>query len=421
MMLGHIDCNNFYCSCERLFQPKLKNKPVVVLSNNDGCAIARSEEAKALGIEMGMPYHLFKNIIDQYQINVFSSNYTLYGDISERVMQIIQSHVPRMECYSIDEAFLDFSQMQGQQAFELATRIRMQVRIETDIPISIGIAPTKTLAKMANRYAKKERRQLGVYMVESDKGRIELLNYTGIGDVWGIGRQHEAKLKQQGIHTAWDLLNMNDNWMRNNLTVIGQRLLNELKGISCVPLEEEVSGKEAICTSRSFGKLLTELNDIKVAVANYASQCALKLRKQKACAGVVQVFVQTNSFRKQDGQYYNAIPITLPVATNNTQEIIFYAISGLNMIFRNGYNYMKAGVIVTGLVPENKVQQSMFDTRDRFKEKFVVESMDRINKSYGVNLVKFAAQCGKTNWHMNRNFLSPCYTTRLRDVRKIYI
>lgn len=421
MMFGHIDCNNFYCSCERLFQPHLKKKPVVVLSNNDGCAIARSEEAKALGIEMGMPYHLFKSMIDEYKINVFSSNYTLYGDISERVMQIVKDNVPRMEYYSIDEAFLDMTQLKTSEAFDLAIRIRKQVRTETDIPISIGIAPTKTLAKMANRYAKKERRDVGVHLVQDDAARKELLNYTGIGDVWGIGRQHEARLKSEGIYTASDLLSMSDDWMRNNLTVIGQRLLNELKGISCVPLEEEVPDKEAICTSRSFGKLLTELNDIKVAVANYASQCALKLRKQKACAGVVQVFVQTNSFRKQDGQYYNAIPITLPVATNNTQEIIFYAMAALNMIFRAGYKYMKAGVIVTKLVAEDKVQQSMFDTRDRFKERFVIESMDTINKSYGYNLVKFAAQCGKTKWQMNRNFLSPCYTTRLAEVRKIYI
>jgi len=418
-MFALVDCNNFYCSCERVFRPDLQGKPIVVLSNNDGCAIARSEEAKALGIEMGAPYFTIRELVKRHNIHVFSSNYTLYGDMSSRVMETLQQFSTRVENYSIDEAFLDLSGHQPGRLEPLAASIRAEVRLATGIPVSIGLAPTKTLAKMANRFAKKQRASDGYYCTETKDEVTALLRWTTIGEVWGIGRNHRQMLNDAGITTAEDLLAMPEAWMRKHMTVVGLRLLNELKGIPCIPFEDLPADKEAICTSRSFGKLLTELEDIKTAVANFASACARKLREQKSCASVVQVFVQTNSFRKGDGQYHNAIPIYLPVATNLTQEIIFYALSGLQKIYRKGYNYMKAGVVVTRMVPEDKVQAGLFDTKDRFKGKFLVESMDGINRGLGRELVKHASQLGGDDWKMNRSFLSPSYTTRLDQVRKI--
>lgn len=420
-MFALVDCNNFYCSCERVFNPSLKGRPLIVLSNNDGCAIARSDEAKALGIKMGTPAFMIEKLIEQHHIAVFSSNYTLYGDMSERVMATLKTFAPRMEVYSIDEAFLDVSHLKNQDLEALGKEIKRTVKQYTGIPVSVGIAPTKTLAKMANRYAKKTNKEVGVHLVDTAEKIAEVLRFTDIADVWGVGSERSKKFNALGITKAYDLLGMNDEWMREHMTVTGQRMLNELKGLSCVPLEETPPPKQNICTSKSFGELQTALPVLKEAVATYAANCAFKLRQQHCCAGAVQVFLQTNTFRKEDRQYYNSITIPIPVATSNTQEIMFYALSGLKRIYRKGYNYLKAGVVLMKVVPESEVQQGLYDKRERLKEKYVIDAVDSVNKSFGREMLKWAVQGSGRKWKLKMEHKSPCYTTRLADIKTIQI
>jgi DNA polymerase V len=415
-MIALVDCNNFYVSCERLFDPSLENRPVVVLSNNDGCVIARSNEAKALGIEMGAPAFMMEEALCAKGVVVFSSNYTLYGDLSNRVMQTIGRFAPRIEVYSIDEAFLDLSGMRHHDLFELAQRIRQTIMDEIGIPITIGIAPTKTLAKMANRYAKKERRDAGIYLAGSAWQIERLLAYTKVGDIWGIGSQHRQRLLQHGISTAAGLLQANEAWIRKHMTVTGQRLLNELKGIPCITWEDMPSSKKGICTARSFGQLLSQKTDIREALADYANTCALKLRQQNSAAGLVHVFLQTNTHRLQDKQYFRSISIPLEVATNNASEIIVAALKGLDVIYKNGFNYKKVGIMVLNLVPENEVQGGMFDTRAREKGKALMQVFDVVNKRFGKGLVRYAAQGYQTKWKLRQQKLSPCYTTDINQV-----
>jgi DNA polymerase V len=415
-MFALVDCNNFYVSCERVFNPKLNGRPVIVLSNNDGCAIARSEEAKAVGIEMGAPAHQIQDVIKKHNVAVYSSNYTLYGDMSERVHETLRTFAPRLESYSIDEAFLDLHGMKYHDLSALAAEIRATVKQNTGIPVSVGIAPTKTLAKMANRFAKKRKRDTGVHAAVSEAEIEDVLKFTGIGDVWGIGRQHETRLLQQGIRTAHDLLAMNDDWMRKNMTVVGQRLLNELRGMSCIPLEEKPPARKNICTARSFGRMVTDLEEIQEAVANYAANCGAKLRSQKSCARKVHVFLQTNPFRNQDPQYYQSITVPLPVATAATQELILYALQGINLIYRPGYNFMKAGVMVLDIIPDDQVQHGMFDQRDRDKDKRLSRAVDSVNMWLGRDFVRYAIQGKERTWKMRQANLSKCYTTRVNHV-----
>lgn len=415
-MIALVDCNNFYASCERVFKPAIRNLPVVVLSNNDGCVIARSNEAKELGIEMGTPAFMLEEQFKQQNIQVFSSNYTLYGSLSNRVMKVLSTFTPNIEIYSIDEAFLDLSAMVGVDLYQYGLLIKKTVQQHVGIPVSVGIAPTKTLAKMANRYAKKRKRQIGVHAAVTPAEIHEMLSTTEIPDVWGIGSQHARKLLLKGIRTAADFVQLNEEWVRKNMTVVGQRMLNELKGTPSISWEQSPPPKKVICTSRSFGQLLTRMEDISQAVANYANKCAQKLRKQKSCAGVIHVFVQTNTHRTQDKQYYRSISIELPVASNSSQEIISHALKGLQEIYRSGYNYKKAGVIVMDIVPENQIQFGLFDTFNRSRDKKLMESYDKINQLFGKDLVRFAAQGYGRRWRLKQERLSPCYTTRLCDV-----
>ena len=420
-MIALVDCNNFYCSCERLFRPDLIGKPVVVLSNNDGCAIARSDEAKALGIEMGAPEFQIRDKIKEHNIAMFSSNYTLYGDMSERVMKVLKKFVEKIEVYSIDESFLDMSDMKLHDLNKLAVQIKHEVFKHTGIPVSVGIAPTKTLAKMANRYAKKHKKLIGTHVVSTEKDIDEMLSATAVEDVWGIGRQSAAKLKNIGIVTAYDVKAVPVNWMRTTLTVVGERLWSELKGIPCIPFELVPKPKKNMCTSRSFGKLITEKHDIGEAVANFAAKCAFNLRKEKSCASKLIVFIHTNEHRKQDIQYRNNICIELKVPSNSTIELIDYALQGLNGIFRPGINYMKAGVIVEGLVSESEVQASMFDMRNRQKEKIVNRAMDSMNKLFGTDMVRLASQGYGKNWRLKNQYLSQRYTTSFKHLKTINI
>lgn len=417
-MFGLIDCNNFYASCERVFNPLLNGRPVVVLSNNDGCVIARSAEAKALGIPMGEPAYKLKALIEANQVAVFSSNYVLYGDMSHRVMNTIAQFAPDMEIYSIDEAFLLFDGFDNINLKEHGEKIVRATTRNTGIPVSLGIAPTKTLAKLANRFAKKYKDYNGVCVIDTDEKREKALKLTAIGDVWGIGRQYAKKLEYYSIRTAWDFTQRSKSWVRHTMGVVGERTWLELKGTPCIEMDKTTT-KKSICTSRSFGERLTELSPISEAVSNFAASCAEKLRKQHSLASVIMVFIQTNPNATNLPQHCKQVVLQLPVPTNDTSELIRFALRGLKTIFAEGYQFKKAGVIVSELVPERPLQGDLFDTRNRDKFNKVMTVMDSLNASYGKQKVKIAAQGFDRKWKLKNERLSPCYSTRLEDVLEI--
>jgi DNA polymerase V len=419
-MYALVDCNNFYVSCERLFNPKLEHKPVIVLSNNDGCAIARSEEAKALGIDMGTPAFMLRELIERNQVEIYSSNYTLYGDLSDRVMKTLGVFAPQMEVYSIDEAFLDLHDLMHHDLLKLAMKIRKTVRRNIGIPVTVGIAATKTLAKMANRFAKKKRKDVGVHWAANEKLVEEMLSSTGIGDIWGVGERYATFLKRNGYKTALDLLNAPEEWIRKEMTVKGQRLLNELKGIPSIELEFEQPAKKNICTSRSFGKLLSDKNLIKEALSNYAATCALKLRQQHSCCKSLHVFVQTNPHRTEDRQYSRSITVELATASNDSREIIKYALKAFELVYKEGYNYLKCGVIVMDLVPATHVQGNLF-SKPSVKGRTIMETMDMVNKCLGKDTVRLAVQGFDRRYKLKAEHLSPCYTTNIKDILKVKI
>lgn len=414
-MVGLIDCNNFYASCERVFQPSLNGKAIVVLSNNDGCVIARSVEAKLLGIPMGEPAFKLKELIESNQVAVFSSNYVLYGDMSHRVMTTIGAFVPEMEVYSIDEAFLFFDGFENINLNDLGGNLVRTVIRNTGIPVSLGIAPTKTLAKVANKFAKKYKNYKGVCVIDNEEKREKALKLTKIGDVWGIGRQYSKKLEYYSVNTAWDFTQRSKAWVRQQMGVVGERTWLELRGVSCIETESPKS-KKTICTSRSFGEKLTTIEPVSEAVANFAAACAEKLRAQKSTAAMVNVFIHTNPFAPNQPQYYNQITLKLPVSSNDSTELIEYAIRGLKAIFKEGYKYKKAGVIVSEITPERPLQADLFDTRDRSKYKKAMLAMDKLNASYGRQKVKIAAQGFDRKWKLKNEKLSPCYSTNLKDI-----
>lgn len=420
-MYALVDCNNFYVSCERLFNPKLEGRPVIVLSNNDGCAVSRSDEAKALGIKMATPAFMARDIIRKNQVAVFSSNYTLYGDISDRVMKTLGSFVPRLEIYSIDEAFLDMHDLDYTDLLELGLEIRTAVMQNIGIPVCVGIAPTKTLAKMANRYAKKYRKSIGVHWAANHHLINEMLAVTEVGDIWGIGRQYALFLKRNGFDTALDFLSAPEEWIRKNMTVVVQRLFNELKGIPAISWEFIPPAKKNICTSRSFGKLQTKKEEVKEALCNYAAACALKLRNQNSCCRSIHVFLQTNLHRTQDKQYSRSITIDLQTATNFTGEIIRHAIKGFDIIFKDGYNYLKCGVIALDIVPDNQVQSSLFDQCDRKKNKTAMQAMDEVNQSLGKEIVRLSVQGFEKRYQLKTEYLSSHFTTDMKQILKVKI
>jgi DNA polymerase V len=343
----------------------------------------------------------------------------LYGDISDRVMQTMGRFVPRLEIYSIDEAFLDMHDLSYSDLLRLGVDIKNTVLKHTGIPVTIGIAPTKTLAKMANRFAKKHRRDLGVFWAGNDELVKEMLGVTQVKDVWGIGHQHALLLKKNGIHTALDLIQVPEEWVRVNMSVVGHRLLNELKGVPSIEWEFETPAKKNICTSRSFGYLLTDIDIIREAICNHAAACAGKLRKQLSCCTTVHVFIQTNLHRMFDQQYSRSINITLDVASNDTPVIMKAAAKGLQLIFKEGYRYMKCGVIVGGLVPQTTVQQNLFHQPDQERTGKMMEALDGINKSLGKDLVRFAVQGYERKYRLKAAHLSKKFTTDLGQVLKI--
>ena len=419
-MFGLIDCNNFYASCQRVFEPHLIGKPVVILSNNDGCVIARSNEAKALGIPMGAPAFEYKKLFEDNNVHVYSSNYALYGDMSSRVMNILTTFSPEIEVYSIDEAFL---KLKGFNYFDLeqyGKTIQRTVTKGTGIPISVGFAPTKALAKVANKIAKKfPERTKSVYIIDTEEKRIKALKWTKIEDVWGIGRKHAKRLQAKNIINAYQFTQLSDDWVRKEMSVVGLRLKHELQGIPTLNMDTP-KNKKMIATTRSFEKMYTKIEDISERVSTFTASCSEKLRKQESHCNMIMVFVHTNYFRKDQPQYSRNIIIKTDFPTNSTIELNHYAQIGLKAIFREGYHYKKAGVIVMGLTPNNETQLSLFNTSNP-KHQPLMSVIDKMNRSYGKNKVKFATQSLGRQWKMKQEKLSPCYTTRLEQIIKIKI
>ncbi len=418
-MYAMVDCNAFYCSCERLFDPSLEKRPVIVLSNNDGCAVARSDEAKALGIEMGTPEFMIYDLIRNKGVAVFSSNYTLYQDISDRVMQTMASFVPGMEIYSIDEAFLDMHDMPHEDLLRLALNIRRTVMQNVGIPVCVGIAPTKTLAKMANRFAKKHHRDVGVFYAASDSLIKHMLQETQVGDIWGIGKKHTEALRHHGINTAAELAAAPDNWVSKHMTVVGLRLVHELRGTPAIQWEFEQQKRKNICTSRSFGKLTSNYAIIREALANHAAGCALKLRQQQTVASSVHVFLQTNPHRLNDKQFARSTTIQLPVAGNDSGTIIKAAEQALKLIYHPGYEFKKCGVVVMDLVPENSLQHGLFDRVNHSKINALMAAMDGVNQCNGKDTVRMGSQLGEKKWKLRANHLSRQYTTNIDHLPEI--
>jgi DNA polymerase V len=418
-MFALVDCNNFYASCERVFQPSLNKQPIVVLSNNDGCVIARSNETKALGVPMGAPAFKYQEMFKKNNIHVFSSNYALYGDMSARVMNLLAEFTPDIEVYSIDEAFLKFEGFENNfhlQAYGL--QMRKRVEKGTGIPISIGIAPTKALAKVANKIAKKfSERTHSVYWIQNEEQRIKALQWTKIEDVWGIGRQHAKRLQDIGIENAFKFTQLPDPWVRKQMSVVGLRLKKELEGIPTLDLEE-VQSKKAIATTRSFDHAYDDYEYIKERVSSFAISCAEKMRKQQSCCSIVMVFLKTNKFQTNEPQYGRSLAIQTPYPTNSSIDIVKYAIQTLEKIYKKGFKYKKAGVIVMGLGPEDSLQLNMFHHANP-KHQDLMKKIDYLNKSLGQQKVKFACQDLSQLWKMKQERLSKRYTTKLSEIMEV--
>ena len=422
-MIALADCNNFFCSCERVFQPSLRNKPVIVLSNNDGCVIARSNESKALGIKMGQPFYQVKKLVEKNEVAVFSSNYTLYGDMSRRVMSLLSTYAPSIDIYSIDEAFLDFTGIaEGDELKQYAEDMVRHIKKGTGIPISLGIAPTKTLAKVASKFAKKYKAYNGVCMIDTEEKRKKALQLFDISDVWGIGRKASKKLQYHGIKTAWDFVQKSQTWVRNMLTITGERTWRELRGESCIETEE-LPHKKSICTSRSFpNRGLNKLSDVEEAVANFAAQCSRKLREQHTVCKSITLFAYTSRFRSDLQQDYIHKTINLEVPTNNIQELVALAVTALRDNWKGDeYLYKKAGVIVWNISPDNAIQGSVFDTIDRNKQTALSKAIDEINKKNGYNTIRVALQGYNKNWHLKCEHISKQYTTNLKDIIEVKV
>jgi DNA polymerase V len=406
-----VDCNNFYASCERVFNPKMQGRPVVVLSNHDGMIIARSAEAKAVGIKMGEPLFKIKDLIERKKVAVFSSNYALYGDMSHRVMSTLEQFSPDVEIYSIDEAFMKLDGFERYDLAEYGKEICETVEQWTGIPVSIGIAETKTLAKIANRVAKNNSKFRGVLNLYNSDERKNALLATDVADVWGVGRQYTKLLYRNGIRNAYELSLAKDKWIQKHMTITGLKTVHELRGIPCIEHEEGPPANKAIIVSRSFSHLVTSISEIREALAFYATRAGEKLRKQKSAASLMTIFLRTNPF-KQSPQYHNGVVVKLPMPTDSTIEMLAYCDKGLKQIFRKGYKYHKVGIMLTGIVPLDKSQIALFDTEDRIKMAKITEVFDKINSEMGAGTLFFGTAGTKKEWITKAEMKSPRYTTR---------
>ena len=430
-MYGIIDCDNCYVSCERVFRPDLKDKPVVVLSNNDGCVVARSNEAKKMGIKAGTPYFQLAEQFPNQKIVVFSSNYELYGELTSRVVSIIRKEAPAYFRYSIDECFVYLDGMEHLDLKAWGEDLHKKIKQSVGMPVSIGLAPNKTLAKMASHFAKKYQGYRHCCMIDSDEKRSKALKLYPIDEVWGIGRRYAARLEALGVKTAYDFAEHNQSWVRatfNNIVI--ERTWRELNGEDCVP-NEEMAKKKSICTSRSFNGMITDLDGLRTHVSNYAARCAEKLRQQGMVASIVGVFLNTNAFREDLPQYWNFQEMRLLTPSSSTVTIVKAANEVLKKLYRQGYHYKKAGVIVMGLGPNSPIQQDLFDTNaEQFeKMKRLDAVIDRINKVNGTETIVLGSQQytqkdgkGKANVFANaikHDFKSKNPTTRWSDIIRL--
>ena len=426
-MKAIIDCNSFYCSCERLFLPHLDTKPVVVLSNNDGCIISRSDEAKNLGVEMAGPYFKAKPLIEKYDVATFSSNYNLYGDLSWRVMETLRMMLGKdnVEVYSVDEAFLNLDEFAEQDLHQVAMNIKDTVELWTGIKVSVGVAPTKVLSKVANHLAKKNKVATNCVVVLDKKEKIsKALQDTPIGEVWGVGRQYAQKLMEMNaVFTAFDLTKKTEEWANKNLGgVVGIRLIKELKGEIANKMKDELTVKKMIATTRMFGSPVKNIGDIKEAIATYTSRAAEKLRRQQSAASIISVFVVPKE--QSHNTYFSHGPtvssyVTLPVATSATNELIKPAVKLVDKLYEPGRIYKKAGVILSGLVPDINIQGNLFFSENKNSNRFLMSMLDNVNFAMRDDVLKFAASGTSRDWKMRQELRSPRYTTRWNELFEV--
>ena len=418
-MFALADCNNFFVSCERVFRPDLEGKPVVVLSGNDGCVVSRSNEATALGIKMGVPLYQIQGLVDKEGVFCISSNFSLYGDLSDRVMSIIRQHTSRFEQYSIDECFFNIDHVPADQQKAYCEKLVKAIRQGVGIPISIGIASSKTLAKVASKYAKKYAGYHGVCEIRTEEQRIKALSTFEIGDVWGIGRRAKAKLTTAGVTTALQFTEKPSSFARGLLNKPGLLTWQELRGQDVIDITE-LPMKQSITTSRTFATAITDQTLLEEQIANFCAHCARQLRMQKSVAQQLYVYAHTSAFRTDIEQHYLSELVTLPVATSNTQELISYALAAFRRAYRPGALYKKAGVVLLKIIPETAVVPDMFDTKDRDKDKRLQRVLDHIDDRHGKRAILLGSQMTSTQPVYKTEHKSPLYTTDLSDIITIH-
>lgn len=424
-VFGLIDCNNFYVSCERIFDPKLLGRPVIVLSNNDGCVVSRSQEAKKLGVRVGVPLFQIKRLVEAYDIQVYSSNYVLYGDMSQRVMTALREFTDEVEEYSIDEAFMNFSSCMSiagrkyESYRALGVRIRDRLLEWTGVPVTVGIARTKTLAKVANHLAKSSEKAAGVLDL-TDSPYLDLaLERTPVEKVWGIGPAYSKLLRDRGIRTARELRDIDLRWARRTMTVVVARLVMELRGISCLPLEKCPPAKKSITNSRSFPVAIDNMDEIREAIASFTTRAAEKVRRAGLASGVVTVFVETSQ-HSPGPQYANSATIEMIYPTDSTQELLQAALEALGRVFREGYDYRRAGVTLSGFMPAHQLTNRLFDNETLEKFRRVMPVVDMLNMKYGRDTVRWEVAKPNGRWKTRAARCSPRYTTRLSDIPILY-
>ena len=417
-MIGLLDCNNFYASCERAFNPLLRNTPVIVLSNNDGCVIARSNEAKSLGIKMGVPAFKVKNLIEKNHVHVFSSNYALYGDMSERVMNILKREVENVEVYSIDEAFLDLSQLPDKERIK---SISDKVFKWTNLPVSIGVAPTKCLSKVANQIAKKKLKS-GVYILEGEKNISDVLKEFPVADLWGVGRRYVKKLNKLGVNNALEFRDLSQSWVRKNMSVNGVRLQKELKGEKCFDVKFHTSPKKNIRVSRTFSNETNDYLKLQQIISTFASKASEKLRLQNSLASSIYIFIKSNRFKFNDTNYKLSGKLNFDYPTNDNSMIVKKSLKILSEIFSSEQSYKQAGVMLGDFVYSNKFQRGLFeDFKQKNKRLLLMKTFDNINLTFGSETIKLASEEFHDNWRTKRNKLSPSYTTKWNDILVVNI
>ena len=416
-MFALVDCNNFYASCERVFNPNLQHKPIVILSNNDGCIISRSDEAKKLGIPMGAPIFKYRSLIANHDVKVFSSNYSLYGDMSSRVMSILKQFTPDIQVYSIDESFLKLEGFEDYNLTDYGMLMKNRILKWTGIPTCAGIAPTKALSKVANKIARKYPNQTnGVYVIDTEAKRVKALKWTKIKDIWGIGKKLSNRLATKGCKNAYDFTQLPESWVKSNMSVVESRLQRDLLGIPTLDLEVQKS-KKSIATTRTFEKPLKKLDKIKERISTFAFVSGEKLRRQNSHCHMIIVILRSNYFREDLKQHYATKVISLPYPTNSSLVLSNYAIKAIEEVFKSGIAYKKAGIILTGLVPSNNYQLNIFDWENSNHQP-LMKAIDKINYRFS-NKIKLANQDLKKTWKMKQDHLSPNYTTNLQDIIKV--